>query len=209
MIGLVGAHRVGKTTLAREVAKIADIPFVETGISAIYAEMKLDPAEPMHFSVRLAVQREILQRLVGQWSTAQARHGLFVTDRTPMDLAAYTLADIRGDTTIGLPDSVYAAVDRYVAECIAASSRLFMELVLVQPGIAIDPAPGKARACPLYIEHLNYLIMGLMGDARLSTSRRSLPRTMTDLHSRTKACFKVVQDARLKLSEHSIPKVCH
>ena len=62
MIGLSGAHRTGKSSLARAFAEKHGIPFVETSASQVFKDLGVDPAATHDFSTRLTVQEEILKR---------------------------------------------------------------------------------------------------------------------------------------------------
>lgn len=156
-IGLCGSHRTGKTTTADTLAAELDIPFVETTTSAVFAEHGVSPSSPMDFDARLWIQDKILTAAEEIWS--QHRH--FITDRTPLDMLAYTLADIQGRTQVD-----FETLQHYVARCFAATNRFFTGLCVVQPGIPLIAAPGKAALNQAYIEHLNTLVLGLCQDER-------------------------------------------
>lgn len=178
-IGLAGSHRTGKSTLARVVAKRSGIPFIKTTTTEVFARLGLDPAAKMDFATRLNVQRHILRAYRETW---QNSHQPFITDRTPVDLLAYTFADIQGDTKVNDDE-----LELYVADCFAVTNRFFKSLVLVQPGIPLIYATGKAALNKAYIEHINALIIGFCQDARLRVSVQILPRGMTDLETRIEA----------------------
>ena len=94
-IGLCGAHRTGKTTLAIALSKKLKMPFVEIGTSKLFSDRNLDPAKPMDFRTRLHIQRVILNHAESIWFEMDES---FICDRTPIDLAAYTLAEVQGNT---------------------------------------------------------------------------------------------------------------
>ena len=181
-IGLAGSHRTGKSTLARVVAKRSGIPFIKTTTTEVFARLGLDPAAKMDFATRLNVQRHILRVYQEAWQSAHLAHQSFITDRTPVDLLAYTFADIQGDTKVNDEE-----LELYVADCFAVTNRFFKSLVLVQPGIPLIYAAGKAALNKAYIEHINTLIIGFCHDARLAVSVHVLPREMTDLETRIEA----------------------
>lgn len=156
-IGLCGSHRTGKTTTAKKLAIDNDIPFVETTTSAVFAEHGLKPSSPMDFSTRLWIQDKVLAAAEEIWD--QHRH--FITDRTPLDMLAYTLADIQGLTQVE-----FATLEDYVKHCFEATNHYFGSLCVVQPGIPLVAAPGKAALNEAYIEHLNTLVLGLCLDER-------------------------------------------
>ncbi len=166
-IGLCGSHRTGKTTTAKKLADDNDIPFVETTTSAVFAKHDLKPSSPMDFSTRLWIQDKVLEAAEEIWS--QHRH--FITDRTPLDMLAYTLGDIQGRTQIE-----FEALEHYITRCFESCNRYFSRLCVVQPGIPLIAAPGKAALNEAYIEHLNTLVLGLCLDERQQTPFSVMPR---------------------------------
>jgi hypothetical protein len=175
-IGLCGAHRVGKTTLAQAVSRATGIPFLKTHTSHIFQQHGLDPAKPMAFDTRLAIQQEILAAGEAVWRQAA---GPFISDRTPLDMAAYTLADIHGTTTLN-----ETAFTQYLTDCLAATNRYFSTLIIVPPGIPLVPEPGKAALHDAYIEHIHTLIAGLCHDDRISAKVHHIGRGILSLDAR-------------------------
>ncbi|MCL5023930.1 MAG: ATP-binding protein [Nitrospirae bacterium] len=175
-IGLCGSHRTGKTTLAEAVSRKTGIPFVKTGTSEVFKEHGMDPSLPLDFRKRLWIQHKILDAAERQW---QAERSRFITDRTPLDMAAYTLADVQGSTEVDFP-----GLERYLGRCFDSTNAYFRLLVLVQPGIPLVYEEGKAALNEAYLEHLNYLVLGLCRDDRVTSALLHLPRTITDREAR-------------------------
>lgn len=175
-LGLCGGHRTGKTTLAAAIATAYNMPFVQTNTSAVFREHGLDPAVAMDFATRLEMQQHILHAAIKIW---QQEPDSFVSDRTPLDMMAYTLADIQGSTNVE-----FSALDAYLNLCFAVTNRFFSKLAIVQPGIPLIYATGKAALNQAYIEHLNILVVGLCGDRRLESEVLCLERETTDLATR-------------------------
>ncbi len=92
-LGLCGSHRTGKTTLAQMFAEEYDLDFVVTTTSEVFAEHGLKPSSPMDFTTRLWIQDKIISAAEKIWSGCDTP---FITDRTPLDMLAYTLGDIQG-----------------------------------------------------------------------------------------------------------------
>lgn len=203
MIGLLGSHRTGKTTLARALSERMGIPFVQTGVTATYNRIGLDPAVHYPLDVRLYIQNEILTDLKTLY--AQAPVGGFVTDRTPLDLAMYTLADVVRDAPIGQEQMVLD----YVGRCFDVTNRYLSIVVLVQPGIELVPAPGKAALNRAYIEHLNAIASGLLVDKRNATQYCAIPRFVTNLDDRIEAVQCVVDRVIGKVGESLEDAVMH
>ena len=175
-IGLCGGHRTGKTTLAEAVAQRAGMPFVKTSTSEVFKGHALDPSKPMDFKQRLWIQNRILDTANELWHAEQRQ---FITDRTPLDMAAYTLADVQGATEVN-----FLELEGYLARCFEATNRLFRVLVLIQPGIPLMHEAGKAALNEGYLEHLNYLILGLCNDDRIKSRFIFISRNVTALEDR-------------------------
>jgi len=187
MIGLCGAHRTGKSTLAKAYADRHGIPFFETSVSAIWRELGYDPAALYDFETRLGIQEEILERIDQKYGAISGTE--FVTDRTPIDMAGYLLGDAIGDR---VPDNCQDRVKAYVNKCFETTNKRFGVILLVQPGIALVKAEGKAAMNEAYIEHLNSLIFGLSVDESVKCSHFYMPRHMTNLDDRVSALHSAV-----------------
>lgn len=175
-LGLCGSHRTGKTTLAQKFSEGYGLPFVVTTTSDVFAENGLKPSSPMDFSTRLWIQDKIITAAEEVWSGCDTP---FITDRTPLDMLAYTLGDIQGIVTVE-----FAPLQTYIERCIESTNRFFGALCVVQPGIALIAAPGKAALNLAYIEHLNTLVLGLCADERITVPYHLLPRATIDLGER-------------------------
>jgi hypothetical protein len=189
LIGLTGAHRVGKTTLAREFAKQEGYTFIETSASRSMLAAGFDPARDYTLVQRLDAQRAVLEGLVAAYRAAPAR---FITDRTPIDSAAYLLADV---TRENAGPMLQGEIMEYVSDCIEATNRYFAVLVLVQPGIRLVGEAGKAPAEPAYQDHIHNLIGGLSTDERLTVRNFRVPRRYLELQTRIKAVRQTVDRA--------------
>lgn len=152
-IGLSGSHRTGKTTLALGIAQKKNIAFIKTDTHAVFKQQGLHPAAPMDFNTRLEIQHQVLEAAVQAW---QVETNDFITDRTPLDFIAYTLADIQGTTAVD-----FSAVTTYITRCFEVTNQFFNLLVVLQPAIPLVDEPGKAALNPAYMEHLNMIIQGL------------------------------------------------
>lgn len=156
-LGICGAHRTGKTTLAIALSEKLNIPFIPIGTSEIFAKYKLDPAKPMEFMTRLSIQQEILAHAERIWF--EVDEPSFICDRTPLDMAAYLLADIgNGEIDNWTSDEVMS----YMGQCFQATKKYFDKLVLVPPAIPFIPCDGKAAINEPLIFKLHYQISGML-----------------------------------------------
>ena len=184
--GLCGSHRTGKSTLAKAFAEQTGVKYVATGASATFERLGFDPKKDYDFGTRLMIQREILKDVDALYERSGVR---FITDRTPIDLLGYTLADVTRENVSG---ALAAELLRYMTDCFASINRHFTTLVLVQPGIELIEAEGKAPANPAYVEHLNALMLGLLAGGKLECDYFQIPRACTDLKQRVAAMSQAV-----------------
>lgn len=182
-VGLAGAQRVGKTTLAQEFAKAHDLPFVQTSASQVFSRMGFDPKAEYPFETRLLIQEMLLGVFESQYKKAWEKSPFFITDRTPIDLASYLLADVQRSTLVG-NRNVADAVQDYVTRCLRVASSRFSLIVLIQPGIPVVESEGKAPGCPAFMDHMNALQMGLLCDERGLFRKFQMPRATLSIEDR-------------------------
>jgi hypothetical protein len=187
-IGVCGSHRTGKTTLAEAFSQRTGMPFLKTVTSKVFQQYGINPSMPMDFKKRLGIQHKILDAAEKIWKAEEAQ---FITDRTPLDMMAYTLADIQGTTEVNFDE-----LEGYLARCIDVTNTFFALLVLVQPGIPLMHEEGKAALNEGYLEHLNYMILGLCNDDRVKGTFLYLHRTMTSLDDRVEAVLNELRVIR-------------
>lgn len=178
-VGLAGAHRVGKSTVARIVAENADRPFIMSAGEAVATDsgIKVYPGMPM--IERREYQERVLESFENQW---KQEDGLFVCDRTPLDFAAYALADYRPENDRA--DQHAAWLSDYVKLCLEATKRYFFSVFVIQPGIPYVAAPGKPAPDLIYQETVASLITGLALRLTDACAVSILCRTNTDLDRR-------------------------
>lgn len=182
MIGLTGAHRTGKTTLGRAFSeKWVEYPFLQTSVSQTFKDMGLDPSGSHSFDVRMDIQNRVLEAAAAQYRSMAGEP--FITDRTPIDFLAYTLAEV-GPTT--LTPELGLRLSKYIKDCINLTNEIFSTLIIVQPGIDVIPGECKGSLSPMYIEHVAHLIMGITASEAIGAEHFFVPRSMTDIDKRIK-----------------------
>jgi len=85
-IGIAGAHRTGKSTLAREIHSKMRVGLILTNAGSVYQAHGCTPVDDMPMSKRLAIQNSIVDKLADLWDVP----GSWVSDRTPLDIIAYS-----------------------------------------------------------------------------------------------------------------------
>lgn len=184
-LGLTGTHRTGKSTLAKAYALAEGVPFLQTGASQVFIDMGYDPKVDYPLDVRLEIQKRILESFDKQYS-AGGRD--FVTDRTPVDMMAYLLADVQRQNTT--PEQSIG-IANYLKDCAAVTNTHFTTLVVVQPGIPVIEEEGKAPANYAYMEHISALVMGIVVSELIIPSHYYIPRKLTNLADRVAVLKRV------------------
>lgn len=186
-IGLIGAHRTGKTTLAKLLAAKLNIGLAPSGISKIAKEHAFDMDNDFRDNpLRFVMQQEIQRHL--DHSALEN----FISDRTPIDAAAYQMCDMRANS--GSP-ALQEAVLQYVDEAVRMTDANYDTVILIQPGLPFKQDDGKPGANLAYQEHHNLVCKGLMDD--LSIPWGIIERDNLDLLDRAKAITNHLEDCGL------------
>jgi len=178
-IGLCGAHRVGKSTLARLYSEVNDVPFVASSVSAIALRYDFDMD---HHRRDAPAFREMQEVILDTMEKSFRDHEVFIADRCPLDAAAYLVADMQANT--GSP-AFQEGVLQYIDRAVRLTNELFDAVILVPPGISFEPMDGKPGANLAYQEHHHLLVRGLMGE--LSIPNGELARDNLKLDDRLDA----------------------
>lgn len=175
-IGLCGAHRTGKTTLAIAFSTKTGIPFIPIDAGSVFKKHNLHPSKNMDLRTRISVQQEILEIAEKIW---MGNSSIFITDRTPLDMAAYLLADIgNGEIDEHTQDEIMS----YIGECFRVTKRYFNQLVLIPPAIPFIPSDYKAANNEPLIFSLHYTILGML--SALGVPYEKLPNDCLELGDR-------------------------
>ena len=150
-IGLTGSHRCGKTTLMHAFSAASGLPTAPSTVSQIAARAGYDMSQSRMTAAGLDFQDTVLDTMAVDYALPA-----FVSDRTPLDAAAYTMCDAVAGTG-DLDDRILAYRDR----ALRLTASLFDVIVLVQPGIPVVSAPGKPPLGAAYQEHFNYVAYSL------------------------------------------------
>lgn len=184
LLGLIGAHRTGKTTLARALGEELGVPVCETRLSQAMREMGVSPQADVPFAERLELQNRLLGCLIDSYqeaTTANPSANLIITDRTPMDIAAYTLAEVQRQS---LTKKLEADLERHFMLCRKVFNLSFAMGVVVQPGIPLVEDDSKAPANHAYQAHVNACILERTLALRGSVPVQILPIKCLEVSSR-------------------------
>jgi hypothetical protein len=187
-VSFSGVHRTGKTTTAKALAERLDIPFIQTSATAVFEEFGLKADQKMSLDERISVQYAILLAFEEEW----AKHDFMVTDRSPIDMAAYLLCDITGDMEISTKNEL--EIEGYIRECTRVASSMNLT-VMLRPGIRVveDATKETGFMNPVYMKKLDLLIRSFFTqDAETPVYSITLNRGVTDLDKRVEVCERYI-----------------
>lgn len=170
-IGMIGPQRTGKTTTAGHVAEFFKIPKVEANLYSVFTRLGYTPKEQYDLDTRIKIQSALLEHLSdvlhGGFAlkyiedSAEEMGALqngFVIDRTPLDLAAYMMADVVRDCTVQQADKI----EEFVRRCVSLHKKFFKTTVLF-PAIPVGKDLEKSATInAAYMQHINLLCFSLM-----------------------------------------------
>lgn len=190
IFSLIGAHRVGKTTLMRKVCEEAGSKPLEISIGKLQRELGYDSSNQSYdLDTRLKIQQHLVKRADEIFRLAANNREDVISDRSPMDIAAYTLLHANDQMTPEQSRIMMQIVD----DCLNMTNKYIMGCLLVQPGIPLVKDNDTSAACAEgFIEKLSTICFGLVNDDRLAdVPMFFIPRKVTSLEDR----IKVVKDA--------------
>ena len=189
-IGLTGAHRVGKSTLAEVLAKDTKAKYAPVGISDMQAAYGYDSSKQDYpWEERKKIQELLLREFSGHLLglriyRAESLRGLLkITDRTPLDLVGYAMWSLPENPT--KEDTAW--LENYIQLCIELTNRNYRGIALVQPGIPLVSSPTSAPADAEMIETFNQCYLSLFLDPRLRIKKFIIPRELIDVDRRSLA----------------------
>ena len=189
-IGLTGAHRVGKSTLAEVLAKDTKAKYAPVGISDMQAAYGYDSSKQDYpWEERKKIQELLLGEFSNQLLGLRVYHvepvnrPLKITDRTPLDLVGYAMWSFPDNAT--KEDTAW--LENYIQLCIELTNRNYRGIALVQPGIPLVSSPTSAPADAEMIETFNQCYLSLFLDPRLRIKKFIIPRELIDVDRRSLA----------------------
>lgn len=176
--GLIGAHRVGKTTLAKLFSQRTGIPYHDVDVRGMIAGLGYDPKTQYDIGTRLKIQMHLLD----SFETMMEGLPTSVLDRTPIDFLMYMTADILRD----FPPALERQFDIYSRSCLEVYNNHFSAGCLIQPGIPLVEAATSAPASAAYIKHLNFVVKGICANpiSAFFSTVFIMPEGMLDLELR-------------------------
>lgn len=184
-IGLAGAHGVGKSTIAKSLADIYGLTFITSAGAKTIKKFNFDMEHDNRLETGMKMQAEQLSAMIDELQGKIS----YVSDRTPIDAAAYLLADATAPA-----GSIFTQMDTvmYVEQAMELTAEHFDLVILVPPAIDFVEREGRAPQNEAYREHLHMLCRGMLFDDEVSIPTGQLLRTNIDHGHRVQACVDFI-----------------
>lgn len=158
--GIGGASGTGKTTLAKDVSVLLDIPYHDASVTRIMQRIGFDPVAAGHdLDSRITAQEHLLDAFCADLRSLPRP---FITDRTPIDMAAYMLGEITMRNSTAEQGAKVAA---YVERCVRATEMLFDSTVYTRPLPSYDIVETRPPPNAAYQRQIHLLICALLSEA--------------------------------------------
>lgn len=162
IIGITGAHRVGKTSLAQAVCDRLNkngikAYFISSQVHSILGDLSQHSCD---FATRLEHQTRLLDHYNKLCREAMESDCITIFDRTPLCFLAYTLSDVPRVLSPDLDEQFH----KYYDACLEDLTFFFNAVFLVRPDIPIVPCATSAAPSWSYQRVVNHIIAGLLFD---------------------------------------------
>lgn len=153
--GCSGPHRSGKSTVARSIAEktgFAALPFDTT---TIVGELGLSPVADHDLETRFRIQDHLLERF---WEISQNTPRPFISDRTPLDMAAYMYGEVTmNNTSVELGQRI----DNYAYRCLKAVRNTYLGIFVLCALDGYEVNSNKPPPNRGYQSEHHLLVLGL------------------------------------------------
>ncbi|WP_053014183.1 MULTISPECIES: AAA family ATPase [Xenorhabdus] len=196
-LGLTGAQGTGKSTLAKTFSEQTGIRYFDANVRGILKRNGFDCRSEMTLKQYFNMQETVAHELYSSYPDES-----FITDRTPVDVMAFTLAYVPPTIVEASEDgkSVELSLNDILTQSRLAVARHFSHVILVHGGFKVDEENMKRKDRASM--HLGYrmklesLIEGEIGRFSNFTNTknvefRMIPRDMTELQRRVSSLIGV------------------
>lgn len=157
LFGLTGAHRSGKTSLARTVADELGIEFYETSISKTSKELGYNSVADLSLVDRLHLQTLLLENHI-QEINKRARP--LITDRTPLDFLGYLACEFTMNNGNNLDYEVLQQAAIFTDRCLETTKAYYDSVTYLCPLPGYEIADGKPADNPIYQTNHALTVLG-------------------------------------------------
>lgn len=140
-----------------------EIPYVDASTTALMQEAGFNPVSVMDIETRIKAQEHLLDAYLRLLDRQPPN---FVTDRTPIDMLAYTLGEVTmHNTTEEQGERIAAYCDR----CVAAAESRFALVIVTEPLKTYEARPDKPPPSKAYQALIHTIICGSLRNSHVPT----------------------------------------
>lgn len=190
--GISGAHKSGKTTLAKHVASKWRMKYVDMRLSDVLRAFGASPNEIIPFADRLNIQQNMVKHCINLLDEADTN---YITDRTFIDVAAYTLSYMPH----AVSDLESETVKLIINQCYQAQSAFFDKLIVVGNGFEPPKAPDaheKAAYSWAWNFQLQAIIKGLVLNVNMKCPVSFIGDQISGLSARNDKIDTIIAEAQ-------------
>lgn len=190
--GISGAHKSGKTTLAKHVAAKWNMKYIDMRLSDVLRAFGATPNEIIPFAERLHIQQNMVKHCINILDDAEEN---YITDRTFIDVAAYTLSYMPH----AISDIESETVKLIVSQCYHAQSAFFDKLIVV--GNSFEPpkeptAHEKAAFSWAWNFQLQSIIKGVVLNSQMKCPTNFIPDSLSSMAARSDKMDQIIGEAQ-------------
>ena len=193
MFGLAGAHRSGKSTLAKDISKQTGIPYVNSSVTEQMKIAGYSGVQNLSLEERIEAQELLLEFYLEKLDAAPKP---YITDRTPLDMVAYTLGELTMHNSSAELGKRY---DQYCVSCIQATKSYFSHIFITRPLETYEVDPTKPPQNLGYQWMIQIMIEG--SAAMLNAGTRVSTLLTSDHEVRVKSILERLQADLNELSQ--------
>jgi predicted ATPase len=184
-IGICGAQRTGKTTLALALAERLGYEFLETNVAKFLEERRLEVASSLETQEKI---RKYLKKQFKEYKRID-----FVSDRTPLDILAYSSYIESRNLRL------YGYDSEHTLKCFKNLQSYFDVVFLVQPGIEIPEEERnlkyKASCDSSFVNSINESLKYMFGRISIrGVAMICIPESIIDLDERIEFVIKELEN---------------
>lgn len=202
-IGISGAHRSGKTTLAKALAEKLGCELILMDFSDIFQSRGIKTGDILSIPQQIVIQSEIL----GKFGLLTRGKKAFVTDRTPLDMIAYMQSFLSPNAIENMTDLDKEAVHSYIKLCrMVAGNMLDLNIITPSNFEAVeDKSKYSGYMDKLYIDHVENLIRGEAVNGAYPVNVVGIKHVDITFEEKLEGVFEIIQNITLKEQKSSRP----
>lgn len=190
--GISGAHKSGKTTLAKHVAEKWRMKYIDMRLSDVLRAFGATPNEIIPFAKRLEIQQNMISHCINLLNDAEEN---YITDRTFLDVAAYTLSYMPHAVSDLESETVKVIID----QCYRAQEAFFDKTIIV--GNSFEPprepaAHEKAAFSWAWNFQLQCIIKGMVLNGAMKCPVNFIPDNISGRDARNDKIDQIIGEAQ-------------